>query len=338
MPDVIDVDSQSPTTPTKPPKKNLLRITRKKDVEEVASKPAKRIRSNSRLPLFFYVRINKDTVLPVQVYDHWKCQIYTKKRLRKSDGSKSILVEDEPSWFDKDHEDELYSILKPFLEQNLFKTRLREENNQYDDDDVMELHQPELNQQISTDKTVRIVRGNLIQFSYQFKFTSPPHWSLNRNQKFTQESVKQIRTAPINIPDLPKPESIDLTEEPKPEEHNLDIDLKTPVKQIKVRSKKKKKPIIDSDSDQDESSSSEESESDVEVLESISPTNNQDSPKPVNNSSSNEPIQVEDSSTSSLSVEPKYFSSKSWKYTLLVFLEPYDQNKETQDSELLIKF
>src|SRR3989338_6534554 len=103
------------------------------NISPTTRKTRKRKQPQNPLPKCFYVRINHDTVLPVQVFDHHKCNIASKKRIKKSNGTSTQA--EEIIWFEKTHEAELHTILKPFLDQNLFQQNEESEESQVEDDD-----------------------------------------------------------------------------------------------------------------------------------------------------------------------------------------------------------
>ena len=145
--------------------------------------------------------------------------------------------------------------------------------------------------------------------------------------------MPQIRTKPVVIEDAPT-ESIDLTEDddqPR-QEHNLDIDVTTPVRQLKPKKKSRKQNDSDSEDFANEEEDGVDDDDEVSIVED---TNSKDSIVIQDDDS-----QVSTSSASTIQTEPKYFGYRAWKYSLLIFLEPYDPNDTVfqEQNSLVIKY
>src|SRR5690606_9576383 len=97
------------------------------------------------LPLFFHIHIGNNNILPVHVFDS---TINKKKNPDKQSENKK-----KEHWFKDEHKEELYKLLKPFLQSKLEKSK--------NDRNTVT---------VSMDgKTIEIIRGKKIQFTYEFK-------------------------------------------------------------------------------------------------------------------------------------------------------------------------
>ncbi len=157
------------------------------------------------LPWFFSIRIAPSLLLPIHVHPSLKLV------------QQQQNVED---WFTAEKKLELQQMLKPFLSEHLFerftlhetqKKKKRtstssidlEEDDDQDagfsmDDYEQQEDDPEeskeyiailefLKEEVSTDRTTKIIKGKLLQFSYQFTHTSP-HYSMIQRVSSTVKS------------------------------------------------------------------------------------------------------------------------------------------------------
>lgn len=107
-----------------------------------------------RFPQYFHIHIGNNTLLPVHVYES---TLHSKKK-------KQEKKQDTTHWFTDDHQKELYELLKPFLKAKLEKAKGRNSHT------------------VSMDgKTIEIIRGKKIQFTYEFKPKSTKYYVLSED-------------------------------------------------------------------------------------------------------------------------------------------------------------
>lgn len=105
------------------------------------------------------------------------------------------------------------------------------------------------------------------------------------------------------------------------------------MKQIKP----KKKKLKQNDSDSEDFTEEEEDVDDEDEVSIVEDTNSSKESIVIQDEDS----QVSTSSASTFQTEPKYFGYRAWKYSLLIFLEPYNPNEtvfQEQNSQLVIKY
>jgi hypothetical protein len=280
------------------------------------------------LPTHFNVCIGPHTVLPVKVYDYhyciWSDQTRKKQQKQKNTNSTTEKPVYTP-WYTVEHEKELYRILKSFLYTCLFKKSGSEEpakkkqrtkkeslktcNTSTATKETRELTVSEaLSQTLSTDRKLQTVRGNNIQFTYQFVNTSEKSWILLPNLNYKNDKPK-----PILIAESDEEQS----KEAITEQHSLDIDL-----------------------DEEGIISQEESTSDSDkIVQEISKSKGKNESEDNNAEEKDEDNNAEEKEGNNVEQEEERFISFSpWKYSLNIFLEPYspdDSSEEEVNKELI---
>lgn len=164
------------------------------------------------LPLLFAVRIASSLLLPVHVHPSLK-----------------LLQQQQniESWFTEERKVELQQMLKPFLSEHLFERFTVHESQQqnkkkkrtstssidleeeeeeggftmqdYEDMDEDEEEGTKdyiailefLKDELSTDRTIQIIKGKTLQFSFQFTHTSPHYSMIQRTSTKTKVNTTQ---------------------------------------------------------------------------------------------------------------------------------------------------
>jgi hypothetical protein len=289
-----------------------------------------------KLPLHFSIRLSPRVILPVTVYDNHLCSFNDEnKRKRKrtsssqtssqSSSSQNQTTNEKPvyqPWFTNDHLDELYKILKPFMYTCLFtqndnttnkKKKMSTSNSSENETEPQELElKVALQQQVSTDRNLQIVRGISLQFTYQFINTfESKYWLILPNPK--RKRVNKTQEDPILIDD----DEQDIPRDLDTMEHNLDIDS-PPTQEHNLD--------IDSDNDpisqeEDQKPSPKKSKKQKEKqIETVTDTKD------------------EDSDTRQQQQQDPYSSYYSWKYSLHLFVEPYSATDSQDVNPELISY
>ncbi|EFC44959.1 predicted protein [Naegleria gruberi] len=243
--------------------------------------------STLHFPIRTMVSIHRNVVLQITLFD----------KLRDKSTLKSSLAS---TWFKKEHLDEFYTYLKYFLKKQIYQEIKFIPT---------EPGRIELKIELPPEKTIQVIKCKTIQFTYEWKKTYSNFFMLRRKdtqEEYERELLKAQLTRKPSVPILieddpqgPVKHNLDLSDEETPNKkqksiHNLDLSDEENVKQTPPRKKKKPTVIIEDD----DSSSSEEE--DVELKEDIE-----------------------------LNSPPfKKFKQSlvSWRYQLLVYLEPKEKD------------
>ncbi|KAL9657662.1 hypothetical protein ABK040_012740 [Willaertia magna] len=144
-------------------------------------------------PIHFFVRIHRDLILPVIVFDI----IRNKKGCSLNDPSIS-------SWFTSSHLEDLQQALKPFLKKQIYeggnstltpKKKKKNKKNKDEEENKEENKECiiiELKNELSTEKTIHLVKSKSIQFTYEFKKNNSSVFLLRR--KDTKEEFERVKT------------------------------------------------------------------------------------------------------------------------------------------------
>ncbi|KAF0983575.1 hypothetical protein FDP41_010640 [Naegleria fowleri] len=252
-------------------------------------------------PIRTMVKIHRNVVLQICMFDKLK----DKSTLKTSLAS---------NWFKKEHLNEFYEYLKPFLKNQIYETIQTSLVN------GKMFSVTELKHEMSSDRTLQVVKCRTIQFTFEFRKSYSNFFLLRRhdtNEEWEREKQRiQKQLNSTKKPRVSDPIIIDEEEDDnKPVIiHHLDLDdemLKTPPSKRSVHNLDLGKMEENHGNDNVDSIIEEE-----DYLETKDHSKNA--------------VQSENNSRDEVIMSPPYQKIKeslvSWKYSLIVYFEPKEKD------------
>ncbi|KAG2377536.1 hypothetical protein C9374_009052 [Naegleria lovaniensis] len=255
-------------------------------------------------PIRTMVKIHRNVVLQICMFD----------KLKEKSTLKTSLAS---NWFKKEHLNEFYEYLKPFLKNQIYETLQTSSVN------GKMFTITELKQEMPSERTLQVVKCRTIQFTFEFRKSYSNFFLLRRNdtneewereKKRMHDHEQMLMTSTTKNKRNSDPIIIDDDEEEeKPVIHHLDLDdemLKTPPSKRPVHNLDLE-PTMEDDDDNNH---------DESVIEE----------EPAPSDDGHKSKQNVENKIDEIIMYPPYKKIKeslvSWKYSLIVYFEPKEKD------------